>query len=232
MFGTKWEMSGVDVCEFGGQLLELMWLTVCYRDIMADKDCIKPVEDDLVDETDLNYKAPEKKSLQEIQELDKDDESLIKYKQALLGKPPAAVDPNAPNVQVTQMSLMCDEAPGPITMDLTGNVALLKEQTFVLKEGVTYRVKITFKVNKDIVSGLRYVQNTVRKGIPVDKETHMVGSYGPRAEAYEFLTPPEEAPKGMMVRGQYHIKSWFTDDDKSNHLRWEWNLVIKKEWKE
>lgn len=33
-----------------------------------------------------NYKAPAQKSLQEIQELDKDDESLRRYKEALLGK--------------------------------------------------------------------------------------------------------------------------------------------------
>ncbi|XP_073414640.1 rho GDP-dissociation inhibitor 2-like isoform X2 [Dendrobates tinctorius] len=199
---------------------------------MADKDGIKPVEDDQDDETDLNYKAPEKKSLQEIQELDKDDESLRKYKQTLLGILPATVDPNAPNVQVTQMALMCDDAPGPITMDLTGNVAALKDVTFVIKEGSSYKVKISFKVNKEIVSGLKYVQHTFRKGIRVDKETHMVGSYGPRAESYDFLTPLEEAPKGMLVRGTYHMKSWFTDDDKSDHLSWEWNINIKKEWKD
>lgn len=34
----------------------------------------------------VNYKAPAQKSLHEIQELDKDDESLRRYKEALLGK--------------------------------------------------------------------------------------------------------------------------------------------------
>lgn len=29
-------------------------------------------------------------------------------------------DPTIPNVQVTRLTLMCDQAPGPITMDLTG----------------------------------------------------------------------------------------------------------------
>lgn len=29
-------------------------------------------------------------------------------------------DPSVPNVQVTRLTLMCDQAPGPITMDLTG----------------------------------------------------------------------------------------------------------------
>ncbi|MEE6508243.1 hypothetical protein FKM82_019953 [Ascaphus truei] len=226
-------MFDLDVCEFGGQLMEFMWLTVCYRDIMADQDGIKhAIEEEMEDEVDLNYKAPEKKSLQEIQELDKEDESLIKYKQSLLGSLPADVDPNAPNVKVTRLTLVCDEAPGPITMDLTGSLAALKDQSFILKEGVSYRVKISFKVNKEIVSGLKYVHYTYRKSIKVDMETHMVGSYGPRAEEYEFLTPMEEAPKGMMVRGNYHIKSIFTDDDKTDHLSWEWNLNIKKNWKE
>lgn len=67
---------------------------------------------------------------------------------------------------------------------------------------------------------------------PVDKAIFMVGSYGPRPEEYEFLTPIEEAPKGMLARGTYHNKSFFTDDDKHDHLTWEWNLSIKKEWTE
>lgn len=37
------------------------------------------------DRAKVNYKAPAQKSLQEIQELDKDDESLRKYKEKLLG---------------------------------------------------------------------------------------------------------------------------------------------------
>lgn len=36
-------------------------------------------------ETQVNYKAPAQKSIQEIQDLDKDDESLRKYKETLLG---------------------------------------------------------------------------------------------------------------------------------------------------
>lgn len=37
-------------------------------------------------EISVNYKPPAVKTLQEIQELDQDDESLRKYKEALLGK--------------------------------------------------------------------------------------------------------------------------------------------------
>uniref|UniRef100_A0A4W5P4Q3 Rho GDP-dissociation inhibitor 1 n=1 Tax=Hucho hucho TaxID=62062 RepID=A0A4W5P4Q3_9TELE len=181
----------------------------------------------------VNYKPPAQKSLQEIQELDKDDESLRKYKEALLGNAAAAaVDPNAPNVQVTRLTLMCETAPLPLTLDLLGDLESFKKQSFVLKEGVEYKIKISFKVNKEIVSGLKYAQQTYRKGVKVDKSDYMVGSYGPRPAEYEFLTPLEEAPKGMLARGTYNIKSKFTDDDKHNHLSWEWNLNIKKEWKD
>lgn len=31
-----------------------------------------------------------------------------------------SLDPSVPNVQVTKLTLMCEQAPGPITMDLTG----------------------------------------------------------------------------------------------------------------
>ncbi|OWK03955.1 ARHGDIB, partial [Cervus elaphus hippelaphus] len=94
-------------------------------------------EDD--DELDgkLNYKPPPQKSLKELQEMDKDDESLTKYKKTLLGD-------------------------GPV---VAGDLEALKKENFVLKEGVEYRVKINFKVNKDIVSGLKYVQHTYRTGV-------------------------------------------------------------------
>uniref|UniRef100_A0A8C5SG55 Rho GDP dissociation inhibitor beta n=1 Tax=Laticauda laticaudata TaxID=8630 RepID=A0A8C5SG55_LATLA len=200
---------------------------------MTEKDAEVHVEED-DDELDdkLNYKPPPQKTLQELQELDKDDESLAKYKKSLLGDAPMVADPTLPNVTVTRLTLVCDTAPGPMTMDLTGDLEALKKETFVLKEGAEYRVKIHFKVNKDIVSGLKYLQNTYRKGVKVDKAVFMVGSYGPRPEEYEFITPIEEAPKGMVARGNYCNKSLFTDDDKHNHLTWEWNLAIKKEWTE
>lgn len=68
--------------------------------------------------------------------------------------------------------------------------------------------------------------------LTVDKSDYMVGSYGPRPAEYEFLTTMEEAPKGVLARGNYVIKSKFTDDDKHDHLSWEWNLNIKKDWKD
>ncbi|XP_023666326.1 rho GDP-dissociation inhibitor 1-like isoform X2 [Paramormyrops kingsleyae] len=179
----------------------------------------------------VNYRAPAQKSLQEIHELDRNDESLRKYKEALLGSESVPeADPDVPNVQVTQLTLVCEAAPDALTIDLQEDLEPLKKQFFVLKEGVEYRIKINFKVNREIVSGLKYIQETFRKGVKIDKSAYMVGSYGPRPAEYEFLTPLEEAPKGMLARGTYNIRSHFSDDDKHDHLSWQWTLDIKKDW--
>ncbi|KAM9394150.1 rho GDP-dissociation inhibitor 3 [Pholidichthys leucotaenia] len=221
-------MLGLDVCEFGGQVLDLLWLTVCYGGLIADKNNL-PIEEE-EDEQNLNYNPPAKKSLQEIEELDKDDDSLVKYKQTLLGPKSLMADVSGPNVTVTRLTLLCDDAPEPIIMDLTGDLSALKEKSFSLQEGAKYKLKIHFKVNKEIVSGLKYRHVTYRKGVRMNKVVCMVGSYGPRAEEQEFLCPAEEAPKGLMSCGLYQIKSCFIDDDKNIYLSWEWNLHIGKDW--
>lgn len=67
---------------------------LCHSDqvTMTEKTQEPHVEDD-DDELDgkLNYKPPPQKTLQELQELDKDDESLAKYKKSLLGDGPVVV---------------------------------------------------------------------------------------------------------------------------------------------
>lgn len=66
----------------------------------------------------------------------------------------------------------------------------------------------------------------------VEKVSYMVGSYGPKAEQHEFLSSANEAPKGMISRGHYQVKSHFIDDDKNICLQWEWHFNIKKDWDE
>ncbi|XP_029804815.1 rho GDP-dissociation inhibitor 3 [Suricata suricatta] len=199
--------------------------------LLTDKEGRQLSPDEALDEAVPEYRAPGRKSLREIQQLDPEDESLAKYKRALLGPLLPLPDLSVPNVQVTRLTLMSEQAPGPITMDLTGELAALKDQVFVLKEGVDYKVKITFKVNKEIVSGLKCLHHTYRQGLRVDKAVCMLGSYGPSAQEYEFVTPVEEVPRGALVRGAYVVTSFFTDDDRTDHLSWEWGLHICQDWK-
>jgi len=39
--------------------------------------------------------------------------------------------------------------------------------------------------------------------IVVDKQSYMVGCYGPKGEVQTYLTPVAEAPSGMIARGSY-----------------------------
>ncbi|NP_001229584.1 rho GDP dissociation inhibitor (GDI) isoform X1 [Strongylocentrotus purpuratus] len=196
----------------------------------ADQEQIQAVED--IDEPDATpgYQPPAKKTISEINELDKDDESLVKYKQQLLAGAAEVLDEGGANVLVRKM-IFHVEGREDIVLDLTGDLAKLKEHPITIKEGIEYRIVIEFRVQREIVAGLRYFQTTSRKGIKVDKSSLMVGSYGPKTEPHLYQTPNEEAPSGMISRGHYTVKSKFTDDDKTSILEWDWAFDIKKDWK-
>ncbi|EDV27880.1 Rho GDP-dissociation inhibitor 1 [Trichoplax sp. H2] len=190
-------------------------------------------EADIAPEETPGYKAPEMKSIEEIQNLDKEDESLVRYKQALLGAAAAGGnvgDSSDPRKVIVQKISLVVEGRDDFSLDLTGDISKLKERAITIKEGCEYRIKISFKIQHEIVSGLKYMQVVSRKGIRVDKSSYMVGSYGPSPNSHHYTTPVEEAPKGMLSRGHYSVKSKFTDDDKNIYLSWEWSFDIKKDW--
>lgn len=90
--------------------------------------------------------------------------------------------------------------------------------------------QVTFKVQHDIVSALRF-ENTIKKTvIPVDKMNFMMGSYGPKDEAYVFKSQAFTAPSGMLARGKYNCNTKFVDDDKKNHLDLNYTLAIAKDF--
>lgn len=39
-------------------------------------------------------------------------------------------------------------------------------QVFIIKEGISYTIRIDFIVQREIVHGLKYVQKTYRMGMP------------------------------------------------------------------
>lgn len=48
---------------------------------------------------------------------------------------------------------------------ILGDVASLKDQSFSVKEGSIYRLRINFCVQREIVTGLKLIMKTSRKGI-------------------------------------------------------------------
>ncbi|CAK8683505.1 rho GDP-dissociation inhibitor 1-like [Clavelina lepadiformis] len=201
---------------------------------MAEDDVpvedLKALEVKAGDEDTPGYKAPAKVDLKTIQALDADDESLVKYKQDLLKGAEDQLDEGGPNVLVKKLAI-CFEDRDNIELDLTGDLSALKKKSIRIKEGTLYKLKISFRVQREIVSGLRFFVSTTRKGVKVDKSSYMVGSYGPKKDEQHFtIANFEEAPKGMIARGHYVSKGKFCDDDKNVHLEWEWSFDITKDW--
>lgn len=203
---------------------------------MSDVEAVTTPDDVENVENETSYKPPPEKTIEEILKIDQEDESLRKYKEALLGQAQTGAivvaEPDNPKkVIVKRLVLIAADRP-EIALDLTGDLSKLKKETFIIKEGVSYRIRIEFIVQREIVHGLKYVQKTSKLGITVDKMTQMVGSYAPKTEIQSYTTPPDDAPSGMMTRGSYTVHSLFTDDDKNEHLKWEWTFEIKKDWKD
>ncbi|KAF3907697.1 hypothetical protein AA313_de0207587 [Arthrobotrys entomopaga] len=192
--------------------------------------------DELATSTAEGFKVGEKKTLDELHKLDAEDESLAKWK-ASLGLTPdavgAPVDPNDKRTVVIEELALEVEGREDITVDLTkpGAVEALKNTPFIVKEGSPYEMKIKFRVQGAIISGLKYVHVVKRKGLKVDKVEIMMGSYGPKAEPYVKKLGKEDAPSGYIARGSYTAKSRFVDDDNNIHLEFDWVLEIKKDWK-
>jgi hypothetical protein len=99
---------------------------------------------------------------------DQNDESLRKWKESLgLGSGNTISDPNDPR-KVILLSLGLEvEGRSDIIIDLTQTGALdsLNKKPFTIKEGATFRMKARFRVQHDILSGMKYVQVVSRMGV-------------------------------------------------------------------
>eukprot|EP01115_Flamella_aegyptia_P008765 TRINITY_DN3662_c0_g1_i1.p1 TRINITY_DN3662_c0_g1~~TRINITY_DN3662_c0_g1_i1.p1 ORF type:complete len:203 (+),score=91.86 TRINITY_DN3662_c0_g1_i1:51-659(+) len=191
------------------------------------------------DENVPEYKVSKKVSVDELLKMDSNDESLKKYKESLgLGaKDPSLCPPNDPRrVVIVELKVSCQGRPGgDIVYKFENKEALakLKEQPFTLKEGCQYKLSVTFKVQHDIVSGLKYVNYVTKMGVKVSKDEIMIGSYAPQKDTYTSVFPRngwDEAPSGMLARGKYKANSKFIDDDKQVHLEYDYAFEIKKDW--
>ncbi|XVF21081.1 hypothetical protein REPUB_Repub12eG0059900 [Reevesia pubescens] len=168
-------------------------------------------------------------TLKEQLERDKDDESLRKWKEQLLG----SVDINNigetldPEVKFISVSIVSSDRPDMvISIPEDGKPQGL---WFTLKEGSHYRLKFSFQVGNNIVSGLRYTNTVWKTGVKVYSTKDMIGTFSPQLEPYTHEMPEETAPSGFLARGSYTAKSKFLEDDKKCHLEINYTFDIRKE---
>ncbi len=121
-------------------------------------------------------------------EADAGDESLQRYKESLgLGKGKDLSDPNDPRVCIIQSLTMESTGREPVTIDLRtpGSESTLKDRPFKIKEGSKFNMIASFKVQHEILSGLKYVQ-VVKRGLLKNKDVEMIVS--------SLLLPTQPSP--------------------------------------
>jgi len=179
------------------------------------------------------YQPPKDVPISEIMQKDQDDQSLNEYKKKLLGGAiNVIIEPTDPSRLILKRLILVPDDHDEISFDLNeSNLDKIKDQVIVLKEGSNYRIKLEFYVQRDIISGLRFVQSSYKGPIRTDKSVYMLGSRAPKGELQEYLSEKEITPSGMIARGKYNMKSSILDDDKNVYAKWDWTLEIAKDWK-
>ncbi|GJZ52941.1 Rho GDP-dissociation inhibitor 1-like protein [Tanacetum coccineum] len=191
------------------------------------------------DEEDTQIHLGPKISIKEHLEKDKDDESLRKWKEQLLG----SVDVS----QKWHKSSHTKQAKAQHGKDaderLQGEIAISNKASnhqFVLsilrmtkettiddsiklcaankfKELFTSRLGIFLKSYPEFIAA-------------VDSSKEMLGTFGPQAEPYIHAMPEEVTPSGMFARGNYSAKTKFVDDDNKCYLELNYTFDIQKDW--
>ncbi|KAJ9686417.1 hypothetical protein PVL29_015358 [Vitis rotundifolia] len=203
--------------------------TMSANQVAVDESSQNAAEEE-EEEVERKIKLGPQFTLKEQLEKDKDDESLRRWKEQLLG----TVDLEnvgetlEPEVKILSLSII---SPGrndivlPIPED-----GKPKGLWFSLEEGSRYKLKFSFQVSNNIVSGLRYTNTVWKTGMKVDSSKDMFGTFSPQAEPYTHEMLEETTPSGFFARGSYTARSKFVDDDNKCYLEINYTFDIRKEW--
>jgi Rho GDP-dissociation inhibitor len=217
---------------------------VASADVISSCDSEEEEEEDQEEEEEAaaNQEFPQLElgpqvPLKEQLEKDKEDESLRRWKEQLLGS--ASLDDAAaaaggdggfsePEVKVLRLGIAARgreelELPLPLTTNARGH-------TFSLKEGSHYQLKFVFTVKNNIVPGLTCINTVWKAGIVVDQTRSMLGTFAPQQQPYIHVMAQQVTPSGALARGPYSARTRFIDDDGTVYLDMNYSFEIRKDW--
>lgn len=206
---------------------------------MSHENHTKRRDDDEEEEDELavQYKVPEARPIDELVNLDKEDESLQKWKASLgltADGPKSIGEPgDMRRMVLLQLRVDVDGRSDPVILDLTDEKAVeqFKKTPIQIKENTKYQTTVRFRIQHEIVAGINYKLVAKRAGVKFLSKSEALGSYAPSTHEnpyYERQLPEGETPGGMLARGMYQCITSFTDDDGQKHLELPWQLQIVK----
>uniref|UniRef100_A0A6N2MYL9 Rho GDP-dissociation inhibitor 1 n=1 Tax=Salix viminalis TaxID=40686 RepID=A0A6N2MYL9_SALVM len=195
-------------------------------------------EDNAAEEDDFKLQSDHKEldlgpqvSLKEQLEKDKDDDSLRRWKEQLLGSVDmsAVGESKEPEVKILSLSISCPGRPD-LVLPYPFISNSKSSSLFTLKEGSRYHLKLCFIVSNNLVSGLKYTNTVWKTGVRVDRTKVMLGTFSPQKEPYTYELEEETTPSGIFVRGSYSARTKIVDDDGKCYLDVSYYFEIQKRW--
>ncbi|KAK4373860.1 hypothetical protein RND71_004537 [Anisodus tanguticus] len=164
-----------------------------------------------------------------------DDESLRKEK--LIGSDRGSSDGGIqaenelePEVQEPKLYIIC---PGRSDLELSEPfTSTPKDCLFTLKEASRYKLKFSFTVSNNVVTGLKYINTTWKSGVRVDKSQVMLGTFSPRKEPYVYELEEDVTPSGVFARGLYTARTQVIDEKERCYVDIKYYFDIQKQWRE
>ncbi|ELP83527.1 Rho GDP-dissociation inhibitor, putative [Entamoeba invadens IP1] len=172
-------------------------------------------------------------SVQDIVKGEKDP-SLVAYLKSLgidQDYVPPKDDPR--RVVISEFAVLFKDR-DPVVLKLKTEEDMKKAKTtpINIKEGEEFKMRVTFRVQHQPVLGFRILNTVSKLGKQVAADEEMLGSYPPKNDFQALELPKNdwnEAPSGLLARGEYKSNVKFFDDDKVTHLQFDYLIKIVKE---
>jgi Rho GDP-dissociation inhibitor len=181
--------------------------------------------------------APPEVNLKEAFQKEKDDPSMIAYLKSLGIDPDYVAPKDDPRrVVIQEFAIIFKDYDRPAVLKFASDedIKNAKKTPLVIKEGCQYRMRVTFRVQHNVVLGFK-IKNQIYSSIgkKLAEDLEMLGTYPPKNEFQTVDIPKNdwnEAPSGMIARGSYKAKMRFMDDDGNSHLDFEYTVKIAKDY--
>ena len=167
------------------------------------------------------------------------DEGMINMLTKQLGLDPDYVEPENDsrllNVQSITIEFKEHKVDQVLPFSTDAEQKAAAETVLTVKEGVQFRVKVTFRGQHYIINDLK-LKSTIKKfGKTVAEDEEMLGSYNPTTNFKDVYLPSRgynDAPSGMLGRGTYGSTMTFTNDKKETLLTINYKTAIAKAFAE